>query len=82
MTNKIYGVFTLQESVSGFSNEGIEYDSNSFNLAKYHMSFDSEEECDGYIEATLKEYKLRKVADRKTRFVVLPVWCFKDDLIF
>jgi hypothetical protein len=82
MTKKVYSVFTLQESVSGFSNEGIEYNSHSFNLAKYHKSFHSEQECEKYIEETLKDYKSRKVDDKKTRFVILPVFSFDDDLIF
>lgn len=82
MTKKVYIVFSLQESVSGFSNEGIEYDNYSFTLSKYHKSFDSEQECEKHIEETLKDYKSRKVDDKKTRFVILPVFCFDDDLIF
>jgi len=79
MIKKIWVVFKLDDAVSGFSSSGIQYDDTSFTLYRqYDACFNSEAECENFINATLKDYKKREVGN-KTRFVILPVYCFDDD---
>lgn len=82
MIKKLYSVFSLQDSVCGISNNGIEYDEYSYVLDKAHRgTFNTIEECESYIDAKMKDYRKRK-AGQNTRFVILPIFCFDDDSIF
>jgi hypothetical protein len=82
MIKKLWTVFSLDEAVSGISNKGIDYDEYTFTIGRYYNGvFDSEEKCRLHIEKTMKDYRDRKVGE-KTRFIILPVFCYEDDNIF
>lgn len=82
MINKLWTVFSLDEAVSGISNNGIDYDEYTFTIGRHYQGvFDSEEKCKKHIEDTMKDYKSRGVGE-KTRFVIMPVFCYEDDKIF
>lgn len=73
---------SLDEAVSGISNNGIEHNADVFTLSPYYRGIhDSQEKCHTQIIETLTDYKKRGVGKGK-RFVIMPVFCFKDDQIF
>ena len=74
-----FAVFKLSDSVSGISNEGIEYDEYIFSLA-YPKLFDSEEEAIDYIESELSDCEKRNI--KNVRFIINEVYFLKDDKIF
>ncbi len=79
---KLWVVFRLDDAVCGISNNGIDYDEYSFVLSCVQEGiFYTEEECEKYIQHTLEDYKKRGVG-KGVRFIILPVFCNKDDKIF
>lgn len=82
MIKKVFTVFSLSEAVCGISNKGIDYDEHTFTLSpNYKGYFESEKEALEYMKNEMDDYKKRNVGE-KTRFVIIPVWCFEDDVIF
>ena len=79
---KLYVVFSLEEAISGISNTGIKHSEYSFTLGTgYKNIFNNAEDCENYIRDTMVDYKKRNVGE-KTRFVILPIFCYDDDEIF
>ena len=82
MIKKLYVVFSLEEAIDGISNTGIEHSEYNFTLnTGYKNIFNNVKDCENYIKDTMKDYKKRNIGE-KTRFVILPIFCYDDDKIF
>lgn len=76
---KVFAVFQLSEAVSGFSSQGIEYDSFMFILYRMpEASFKTEKEAEEFVIEKMKDYSDRKVG-KNTRFVILPTYIYENN---
>jgi hypothetical protein len=76
---KVWVVFSLEDSICGISNSGLDYDKYSYNLGKSAV-FENKHEAEEYIEYTMIDMKKRKVG-KGSRFIIVEVYSYFDDEI-